>query len=62
MKIIDIKEIPIAEILHKIDVRKLFSFEHTIFIHIVLKSIESLNMHLTSVNVCFYVIERENVV
>ncbi len=46
MKIVDIKNIQIADTPHKVAVKKLFNFEHATIVHIELK--------LMSCNVAYY--------
>ncbi|MBD3255357.1 MAG: cupin domain-containing protein [Candidatus Lokiarchaeota archaeon] len=59
MKIIDKSEVEVAKTPHKVDVRKLFSFEHATIVHIELKPGEALKKHITPVDVTFYVLEGE---
>ena len=62
MKIIDIKNIQIADTPHKVAVKKLFNFEHATIVHIELKPGETLKRHLTPVDVFFYVLEGNGIV
>lgn len=62
MKIINVYEKEIAKTPHKVDVRKLLSFEHATIVHITLKSGESLKLHKTPVDVNFYILEGEGIV
>jgi len=62
MKIIDITETEIAKTPHKVDVRKLISYKNATIVHIALEPEEGLKMHMTPVDVCFYVLEGEGIV
>ena len=62
MKIINIKDIQIADTPHKVAIKKLYNFEHGTFVHIELKPGEALKKHITPVDVTFYVLEGEGVV
>ena len=62
MKVIDIKDVQIADTPHKVDVKKLFNFEHGTFVHIELKPGEALKKHITPVDVTFYVLEGMGIV
>ena len=62
MKIIDIKNVQIADTPHKVAVKRLFNFEHATIIHIKLKPGETLKRHLTPVDVFFYVLEGKGIV
>ena len=62
MKIIDIKDIQIADTPHKVAVKKLFNFEHATIVHIELKPSEAVKKHVTPVDVSFYVLEGEGVI
>ena len=62
MKIIDVMKTEIADTPHKVDVRKLFNFEHATIIHIRLKPGEALRKHKTHVDVNFFVLEGEGIV
>ena len=57
MKIIDINNVGVAETPHKVDVKKLTSIEHATIVHIELKPGEALKMHITPVDVHFYILE-----
>ena len=61
-KIIDIKDVQIADTPHKVDVRKLMNFEHATIVHIELKPGEAVKKHITPVDVNFYVLEGEGVI
>ena len=61
LKIIDVKNVEIANTPHKVDVRKLFSFEHATIVRITLKTGETLKLHRTPVDVCFYILEGEGI-
>ena len=62
MRIIDVKNIEIADTPHKVDVRKLFNFKYATIVHIKLKPDEALRKHKTPVDVNFYVLEGEGIV
>ena len=62
MKIVDIKDVQIADTPHKVAIKKLFNFEHATFVHIELKPGEALKRHLTPVDVNFYILEGNGVV
>jgi len=62
MKIIDIKDVQIADTPHKVAVKKLFNIEHGTFVHIELKPGEALKRHLTPVDVIFYILEGIGIV
>ncbi len=52
----------IADTPHKVDVRKLITYEHATIVRIELKSGEALKTHATPVDVCFYVLDGEGIV
>ncbi|TFF63864.1 MAG: cupin domain-containing protein [Promethearchaeota archaeon] len=62
MKIIDINNVEVSDTPHKVDVKKLISYEYASIIHIELKPDEALKLHITSVDVCFYGLEGEGIV
>lgn len=62
MKIIDIKDVQIADTPHKVAVKKLFNFEHATIVHIELKPGEAVKKHITPVDVNFYVLEGEGII
>ena len=62
MKIVDVKDIQIADTPHKVAVKKLFNFEHATIVHIELKPGEALKRHLTPVDVNFYILEGNGIV
>ena len=62
MKIIDIKDVEIADTPHKVAVKKLFNFEHATIVHIELKPGEALKKHVTPVDVNFYILEGNGIV
>ena len=62
LKIIDVKNIPIANTPHNVDVRKLFSYEHATIVCITLKTGEALKLHKTPVDVCFYILDGQGIV
>ena len=57
IRIVNINEVNIAETPHKVDVRKLISYEHATIVRIELKPGEVLKMHVTPVDVCFFILE-----
>ena len=62
LKIINVENISIADTPHKVDVRKLISYEHATIGCITLKKGEGLKLHKTPVDVCFYILEGEGIV
>ena len=62
IKIINVDDIDIADTPHKVDVRKLISYEHATIVRIELKSGEALKMHITPVDVCFFILEGDGIV
>lgn len=62
MQIIKKNEIKTAETPHNVDVRKLLSYKDATIVHIKLEPSEGLRMHITPVDVCFYVLEGEGIV
>jgi len=62
MKIINIDDVSIADTPHKVDVRKLISYEYATIVHIDLKPGEALKMHVTPVDVCFFILEGNGIV
>ena len=57
MKIVIVKETPIVETPHKLDVRKLYDNDTAQAMHITLQPGEALKPHITPVDVFFYVLE-----
>ena len=57
MKIINVKEVGIADTPHKVDVRKLYDKDSAQAMHITLQPGESLKPHITAVDVFFYILE-----
>lgn len=57
MKITVVKETPIAETPHKLDVRKLYDNDSAQAMHITLQPGEALKPHTTPVDVFFYILE-----
>ncbi len=57
MKISSVKETPISETPHKVDVRKLYDRENAQAVHITLKPGEALKPHITPVDLFFYILE-----
>lgn len=55
-------ETKVAQTAHQVDVRKIISYEDATIVHIALNPKESLKMHVTPVDVCFYVLEGEGIV
>ena len=62
MKKITVKDVPIADTPHKVEVRPLFSFEHATFVKIVLQPGETLKKHITPVDAIFYGLKGTGVV
>jgi mannose-6-phosphate isomerase-like protein (cupin superfamily) len=62
MQIVDIKNVENSNTPHKVEVKKLISYEYASIIHIKLKPGESLKLHITPVDVCFYGLEGEGIV
>ena len=62
MKIVDIKDVQIADTPHKVVVKKLMKFEHATVVHLELKPVEAVKKHITPVDVNFYVLEGEGVI
>ena len=62
IKIINVDDVNIADTPHKVDVRKLISYEHATIVRIELKSGEALKMHITPVDVCFFILEGDGIV
>lgn len=62
MKIVNVDDVNIADTPHKVDVRKLISYEHATIVRIELKSGEALKMHITPVDVCFFILEGDGIV
>jgi len=57
MKIINWKDLDIAETAHKLDVRRMYDYDNAQAVHILLKPGEGLKPHITPVNVFFYILE-----
>lgn len=57
MNIIKVKEQPVKETPHKVDVRKLYDQDNAQAMHITLQPGESLKPHKTPVDVFFYILE-----
>lgn len=62
MQIIDVQNLPKADTPHKVDIKKVFSFQHVSFVHIELKPGETLKKHITPVDAFFYGLEGEGMV
>ncbi|MDD1706971.1 MAG: cupin domain-containing protein [Methanoregulaceae archaeon] len=62
MKITDIHTLPVSPNPHHVDARKVYESPHAVAVVITLKPGESLNKHITPVDVFFYVIEGTGVV
>ena len=62
MKIVNVDDVNIADTPHKVDVRKLMSYEHATIVRIELKSGEALKMHVTPVDVCFFILDGDGIV
>ena len=57
MNIIKVREIPITDTPHKVEVRKLYDKTSAQAMHITLKPGESLKPHIPPVDVFFYILE-----
>ncbi|MBN1462910.1 MAG: cupin domain-containing protein [Paludibacteraceae bacterium] len=57
MKITIVKETPIVETPHKLDVRKLYDTDSAQAMHITLQAGKALKPHITPVDVFFYILE-----
>ena len=57
MKIVDVKNSPVIETVHKIKASKIYDSEHALAVHITLEVGEQLKPHITPVDVFFYVLE-----
>lgn len=57
MIVTKVKHTPIKDTVHKIDARELYSYDSAQVIHIKLESGESLKLHITPVDVFFYVLQ-----
>lgn len=57
MKIVDWKNIEIADTPHKLDVRRLYDYDNAQAVHIALKPGDSLKPHITPVDVFFFILE-----
>ncbi|MBK8501150.1 MAG: cupin domain-containing protein [Saprospiraceae bacterium] len=57
MKVTKVKETPVNENPHKVDVRKLYDRDSAQAVHIMLNPGESLKPHMTPVDIFFFVIE-----
>ncbi|AEH61447.1 Cupin 2 conserved barrel domain protein [Methanosalsum zhilinae DSM 4017] len=57
MKIIDVESEPIHKNPHGVDARRIYNRDHGQAIHIELNTGQSLNKHITPVDVFFYVLE-----
>ena len=62
MKITDPKETEVTQNPHNVDARRIYDTENAQAVHIELKPGESLKMHVTPVDVFFYVLEGEGMV
>ena len=62
MKTVELKNTPIAETPHKVDVRKIYDTENALTVHITLEPGEKLLRHITPVDVFFYVLEGTGIV
>jgi hypothetical protein len=58
MKIVETKDVPIADTPHKVDVRKIYDTEHAMTVLITLQPGEKLIRHITPVDVFFLRIRR----
>jgi quercetin dioxygenase-like cupin family protein len=57
MKIIKVKDTPIVDTSHKVDVRRLYDKDNAQAVHITLQAGEALKPHITPVDVFFFVLE-----
>lgn len=57
MKIIEVKNSPVVDTPHKVDVRRLYDYDNAQVMHMTLQPGESLKPHITPVDVFFYVLE-----
>jgi quercetin dioxygenase-like cupin family protein len=57
MKIIKVKDTPIVDTPHKVDVRRLYDKDNAQAVHITLQAGEALKPHITPVDVFFFVLE-----
>lgn len=57
MKIIEVKNSPVIDTPHKVDVRRLYDYDNAKVMHMTLQPGESLKPHITPVDVFFYVLE-----
>lgn len=57
MKAIEIKQVPISETPHNVDIRKIYDTDSAQAVHITLQAGESLKPHITPVDVFFYILE-----
>jgi mannose-6-phosphate isomerase-like protein (cupin superfamily) len=62
IKIINVDDVNIADTPHKVDVRKIITYDHATIVRIELKPGEGLKTHITPVDVCFFVLEGEGIV
>ena len=62
MNVVNLEEVKIADTPHKVDVRKIISYEYATIVCITLKKGEALKLHKTPVDVCFYILEGEGIV
>lgn len=57
MKAIEIRQAPISETPHNVDIRKIYDTDSAQAVHITLQAGESLKPHITPVDVFFYILE-----
>lgn len=57
MKIIEVKNSPLVDTPHKVEVRRLYDYDNAQVMHMTLQSGESLKPHITPVDVFFYILE-----
>lgn len=57
MKIIKVKDMPVVDTPHKVDVRRLYDKDNAQAMHITLQPGEALKPHITPVDVFFFVLE-----
>lgn len=62
MKIIEIADVESSPNPHGVDARKIYDTSNAVTVHMTLKPGESLKMHITPVDVFFYVLEGNGIV
>lgn len=59
MKIINVKNTPTMQNIHRVKASTIYDSKHAVAVHITLKAGEKLKKHITPVDVFFYVLEGE---